>query len=98
MAGKKKSVVSIEEHDCLCKDFEFNVGDDFRARVDYDDVNHASVDAMTNAIKTVLDVNSQELMRMYKANMYVQLKKAWDNDDELQEEYPDVDEYIKNRM
>ena len=82
----KKFKVNIEPHDGCDKRFEMNLPNDLCLYVDYDDVDHASVDAASKVLKEVVEKHWDEALfqKLYKE----EIMKIWDaNESDIQEDY-----------
>lgn len=71
--------VNIENHNSISKRFDVNT-DHLSLRVDFDDVNHAEVDAAIQQVKKILEENwdaelhdklyKEEIMKIWNSNKY----------------------------
>lgn len=77
--------VTIEKHTSVDKFFDFNVEDELCMRVENDDVDHATVDAMVEtcaeAIRKHFDYD------LFETKQREFQKKRWDSDKDLREDY-----------
>lgn len=91
-----RTQVYIEKHSTVDKSFEFNIDDVWAAQVDFDDQDHICVEAATLYLRDVI-LNHWK-RNEFNAYFKALLKKEWKNDKELQEEYPDIQDYLKQRI
>jgi hypothetical protein len=90
-----KDKFSIEDHNSWDKSYGI-VADEIYLSVDYDDVNHPEVDA---AAKTIVEILNKFWDReLFLKNYKEMLEKQWNEDTHLREEYPDLADYIKDRL
>lgn len=85
--------IRVEEHNGCDKSFGVTIGYGLYVRVDYDDVNHAEVDAHTKHMVEILEKNWNEDV----ANIYYQdeLIKQWNlNEYGIQDDYEDLQDYL----
>lgn len=88
---------SIEEHDGVDKSFEIiDAKGEICMKIDYDCVDHIEVDATAKAIVDILNAPRSILTLLMKQREYFikGLKDQWDEESDLQDEYPDVKDYI----
>jgi len=70
---------------------------DLLFKVDYDDVDHATVDAMTDTMVEVLKKNWDSVL--FLANQKKYQKKRWKEDEDLREEYDNnFEKYFKENF
>jgi len=72
--------IYIEPHDGVNKSFDFIIPDRLAAQIDYDDVNHAEVDAAAKVLKDIVEkywdeelfkkYHRKEVMRIWRENEY----------------------------
>ena len=92
---KKPIVVNIKNPSDTAKSFEVEVGEDLHLFVDWDDVDHAAVMATVKTLKEVVEENWNS--KIYHENLFIELKKEWDEDKELHEDEENFETFAKSR-
>lgn len=78
-------MIHIEKHTTLNKSFDFNTSE-LNMRVDYDDVNHAEVDAAVQQLQEILRTHWNP--ERHKELLKVEVMKTWEaNEYGLQKDY-----------
>lgn len=88
--------VYIERHNPWDKRYEFTIGDVWSAQVDNDDVDNACVEAASEYLQDIVTREWDE--ETFKKYFESTLRKEWKNDKDIQAEYPNVDDYLKQRI
>lgn len=95
MSNNKYKVI-VEPHTIIDKSFGISVGDWF-AKINFNDVDHVYVDAMTRYLENLIDQNFVEWQ--FHTYLKEELYNEWINDKELREEHGNnLEEYIKTRI
>lgn len=82
----KKHTVSIDPHNGMDKRFEMNFPGEVCAYIDYDDVDHASVDAGVKALKEIVEKHWDE--KVFKKYYIKEVMIVWgENEYNLQGDY-----------
>lgn len=90
----KEISVTIQEHDGMDKFFDMTIGDgELRMEVDYDDVDHATVDAMAETVAEIIRKNWDS--ELFEQKQREHQRKRWDKDEHLRAEYASFDEFYK---
>jgi len=88
-----KVKVYVEEHSGIDKSFQFTVNDVISMQIDYDDVNHAEVDAATRILKSIIEKNWDE--KLFQSEYKKELLAIWDkNEYNLQSDYESKEDYL----
>jgi hypothetical protein len=92
----KKHTVSIESHSGMDKRFEMNFPGDLLVYVDYDDVDHDSVDAAVKALKEIVEKHWDE--KVFKKYYIKEVMIRWgENEYDLQGDYEGgLEEYLSD--
>jgi len=89
---------NIQEHTQVDKSFTLKLEDlGFLVFFDYDDVDHAEVDAVALHLKEIIEANWDSYQ--YQNLFQRELIKIWDNDKYLREDFEnDMEAYLKSRL
>jgi hypothetical protein len=94
---KPRVKVEIDAHDGCDKNFLVTVNKGaLNLYVDYDDVNHAKVDASVRVLKDILEAHWSEYL--FKKYYREELKKEWDENEDIREEYTDFESFFDSRL
>ena len=90
----------IEEHNKYDKNFVIE-GGSLYAKVDYDDVWHAEVDASAFAVTEVLNNHMSEYNNAFRKYLKIEMATEYEDksrhDEEFYEDYPTLEDYLKSR-
>lgn len=85
--------VYVENHSGIDKSFEFRINNALSMQIDYDDVNHAEVDAATRVLKSIVEKHWDD--ELFKQEYKKELIAVWNkNEYDLQSDYDSKEDYL----
>lgn len=97
-----KEKFEIETHDGSDKSFAIlgpELGDTFIS-IDYDDVNHQDIDAISEVIVEILNKHwsTKETQELLKQKRIIHQTKRWNEDKHLREDYESLEDYLNQTI